>query len=317
MKKRIWSLVMLVALMASLAGCQSKDYDSYREAMERTAQLERYEEHWRLEIATEYDLASVEDTETRRELEDLTHFVIEMVEKRDLGEGLIQAEAHVEYGSLGFDGDYLVNGEGSYLTLPFIESYIRLDESEANGLDTGEFNLIVEEETLLMIQQIWLDVITDDEVFRGDEILVDTPDGKVKTTKYTITISDAVFKELLSEVAPVLLADERFIETLSEQEMPEEVDLMKWVEGLASMTLERFQQEIYVDIDGYVVREDLMAKVSSTDEFFQGASFEMHSELYSINENLVFDFPEIDEEDTLSLDEFMDSSQWQSYREAQ
>ncbi len=311
MKKTL--IVVMMASLMLMAGCQSKDYGEYKDAMEQTSALERYEEHFRMDLEMDYNLDTIEDQETARKIGDMAEFSIEVISKEDKTLGFVDSEAHIFYGGVGFDADYFVTEEGSFLSLPFIEKYIRFDSMDMEEFKPEDYGLFVSDESLKEMQKIWLDTITDDEVFKGEEILVDTPDGKVKTSKYTIEISDEIFKMFLGEIAQVLMMDDVFMDNLVNQELPEDFDMMKLFEYIDSATLDTFVQEVYVDIDGYIVKETMKIKAITDDEFFKGFDMEIQSELYKINQDMDFNFPQVDDYQIMTFEELENSEEWQDF----
>jgi hypothetical protein len=311
MKKTL--IIVLIVSLVLVAGCQSRDYGEYKDAVRQTSELERYEEHFRMDLKMDYDLEVIEDQEAVNRIGDMAEFSIELISKEDKGEGLVDSEAHVFYGGIGFDADYFVTEEGSYLSLPFIDKYIRIDSMEVEEFRPEDYGLFVSDESMKAFQKIWLDTITDDEVFKGEEILVDTPDGKVKTSKYTIEISDEIFKRFLGEIAQVLMTDDIFMENLANQDLPENFDMMKLLEYIDSTTLDTFVQEVYVDVDGYIVKETMKITTTAEDEFFKGFDMEIQSELYKINQNIDFNFPQIDDYQIMTFEELDNSEEWQDF----
>lgn len=311
MKKMI--IFILVATLALMSGCQSKGYSEYKNAMEQTNKLEQFETHWSMEVNLDYDVEAFDEEDIALAFEEFSEMKLEMIMKRDKKKGLTQAEAYLNYGNVGLDADYYVFDQGSFLSIPFLEKYISLSDIDNQDFMPEDYSLILSERTLEDIEKLWLDTVTSDDVFKGESILIDTPDGSVKTTKYTISIDDETFKMFIYEMGEVLMYDEKFIENLSKQDFPDDFDFIKLIEEIDQLYLEEFTYEIYVDIDNYIVDEFINVRINSGMDYLNSIEFRMASQLYKINKTMEFSFPSITSDQVMTFDELREDEEFKEY----
>lgn len=311
MKKTI--IFLLAATLILMSGCQSKGYSEYKKAMEQTNKLEQFETHWSMEMNFDYDVEEFDKEEVGAAFDKFSQMKLEMIMKKDKEKGYTQAEAYMQYGNVGLDADYYVFDQGSYLSIPFLEKYISLTDVENQDFIPEDYSLILSERSLKEIEKLWLDTVTSDDVFKGESLLIDTPDGSVKTTKYTIDIDDETFKTFIYEMGEVLMYDDKFIENLSKQDIPEEFDFIKLVEQIDKLYLEEFIYEIYVDIDNYIVNELINVRINSEMDYLNSIEFRMESQLYKINKTIEFNFPNITKDQVMTFDELKEDEEFKDY----
>jgi hypothetical protein len=195
-----------------------------------------------------------------------------------------------------------------------------ISESE-QYYDTG--NQIISEETKKEFTKKWISLMNEEDVFKGKNIVLTTPDGEVKTTEYTIKLSDEQIKTLLKECAQILSEDEAlklfFEKNISvnvgetegelEQKTFEEM-LDDIIEGLEKFNVENFSYRAYVDIDGYIVNEifDISLKtIDAEKEGIIGINYNLDIKTWDINKEQKFEFPILTDENTIKTDEMKDN----------
>ena len=311
MKKTI--VFILAVTLIFMSGCQGKGYSEYKNALEQTNKLEQFETHWSMNLNFDYDVEGFDEEDVASAFEAFSEMKLEMIMKKDKKKGLTQAEAYLNYGNVGLDADYYVFDQGSYLSIPFLEKYISLIDIENQDFMPEDYSLILSERTLKDIEKLWLDTVTSDDVFKGESILIDTPDGSVKTTKYTIDIDDETFKIFIYEMGEILMYDEKFVENLSKQDIPDNFDFIKLLEQIDKLYLEEFTYEIYVDIDNYIVNELINVKINSDMDYLNSIDFRMESQLYKINKTIEFNFPIITKDQVMTFDELKEDEEFKEY----
>jgi len=121
----------------------------------------------------------------------------------------------LNFGGLGFDFDLFVNGEEIFMKLPIIGKYMKIDEMQSSMMQQeqdGDIE-IISEETLDGINRKWLEMLKEEDIFRGKNIVLTTPDGEVKTTEYTIKLNDEQIKSLAVYGMDMLSNDKKLKES--------------------------------------------------------------------------------------------------------
>lgn len=324
MKKTIIAvLALMLAISFTLAACSADSLGDYKKAAERTDRIKMGQ------TGGEYSLTMDFDTEgmTEEEIKDLDYFrkvegSFSVVSDNEAGKGIYRN--YLNLGGIGFDFDMFINGDEAFIKLPVIGKYMRLDSlqpTEAAAQKDGKPELLAQE-TLEGISGIWLGMLRKDDIFKGKNIVLTTPDGEVKTTEYTIKLNDEQIKTLAAGSIGLLLKDNKLkesyerlaaenIEPLKDKTLEELLTDMS--EKLDTYNIESFNYTAYVDIDGYIVNERLEFSIkldNSGEDGITGMVYKLDIKNWDINKEQKFDFPVLTEENTLDperMDENMPS----------
>lgn len=291
-RKKVVTLIVGVLLLSLvLVGCGEKSYETYEEAVEKTENIRQ----GKMQIDGHYSIDFNEDALTDAEFKEASQFS----EFSVTGTGIYDKDinsmnffANLEIGNMGFDLEYYDDQGEKYIKIPFIGKYIALNniESMMEDMDANDlsenFNIPMEfnEEIIDEIAQLWSTSIKEENVFKGEDILLTTPDGDVKVTEYSIEFSDAQLKELIKET--VLIYDES-------------IDLS----FMEEFEFETFKYLTYVDIDGYIIEEHFeMVYLVPAYEAVEQVNFSLDFTNYDIDEKQSIDIPEITEDNLIEID---------------
>ncbi len=208
-RKIIFIAAFLLVLLMLITACNTTNLAEYKKAAEKTEQITRGQTAGEYTMTTEIN----PDGLTAEEIREL-NYIKDMdgsfnVVFDDAAEKTI-IRSYMNFGGLGYDFDVYVNGEEVSIKLPVVGKYLRIDEemfSEGDNYYDAE-NQIISEETMKEFTKMWLSLMNEDDVFKGKNIILTTPDGEVKTTEYTIKLSDEQIKTLLKESTQILSEDE-------------------------------------------------------------------------------------------------------------
>lgn len=95
--------------------------------------------------------------------------------------------------------------------MPIIGKYLRIDDL----LETEQPQELFNAETLKSISNLWLSILNKEGVFRGEKIILTTPDGEVKATRYIISLRDDQAKKLAKETIGVIAKDNEIRKTFN------------------------------------------------------------------------------------------------------
>lgn len=316
--KRIMIALLALMLAISLAGCSLDSLEGYKKAAEKTDQIKKGQ------TAGEFSLMMDFNTEgmTEEQIKELNYFrtmkgsfSAVFDEDEDVEKGIIRN--YFNFGGLGFDFDLFIDGEEAFMKMPVIGKYMRLDEMQSSMMQQPEDEKIeiVSKETLDGINEKWLGMLKKEDIFRGKNIVLTTPDGEVKTTEYTIKLNDEQIKSLAVHSLDLLSKDEKLKENFEEyirknvedlKDTTTEKLLSEMKEKINDYTVENFSYTAYVDIDGYIVNE--MIEVSMKAENTKPATvtrldYKLDIKNWDINKDQKFEFPVLNEDNTLDMNQ--------------
>ena len=315
--KRISIIIVTLLLSVALAGCNNDSLVDYKKAVEKTEQIKTGQ------TSGEFSLSMVFNTEgmTAEQIKELNYLKDlrgDFNAAYDYNSGKKVFRNYLNFGGLGFDFDLFMDGEEMFLKLPVIGKYMKLEDMKSSiNMDQkadGECEFI-SKGTLDEISGLWIGLLKKEDVFKGKDIILTTPDGEVKTTEYTIKLSDQQIKILASDVMKILSKDEKLRKNVDEyinnnlkQEKTTSFDelISNFREGIKNYNVENFSYTAYVDIDGYIVNE-IIEVALSVDHPKQASptyiNYELDIKNWDINKEQKFDFPVLTKENTLKMDE--------------
>ncbi len=310
--KKVIAILLTVVLVLSLAACNTDNLAEYKKASEKTEQKTSGQ------MSGEFSLVMNFETEgmTAEEIKNLNYFKnmagsFSAVYDKEAEKGIYRN--YISLGGLGFDFDMYMNGKEMFIKLPVVGKYIRLDEMNKVKSSKDNYNKeIMSEESLKAINEKWIGLMKEEDVFKGEDIILTTPDGEVKTTEYTITLSNEQIKTLALESIEIASKDEclrkfydEYIENANEyiRSFDETIEYIK--DNIDDYDIKNFKYTALVDIDGYIVNENIEISTAVADDglMLTGIDYNFDIKIWDINKDQSFDFPELTEKNTLHTDE--------------
>ncbi|MHB1394752.1 MAG: hypothetical protein ACYCYE_17135 [Clostridia bacterium] len=205
------------------------------------------------------------------------------------------------------------------LTILFCAA-MRLDEMQTpmtKQQGDGERDFISKEK-LDELNAKWLGLLKKEDIFKGKDIVLTTPDGEVKTTEYTIKLNDEQVKKLAADTMDILSKDEKLKENY-EEHIKKNIEPLKdtsfeklfsdMKENMKDYTSEGFSYTAYVDIDGYIVNEmiEFAPKFDDADMAVTRVSYRLDIKNWDINKEQKLEFPVLTEENTLDMNQMEES----------
>ena len=318
MKRTIAALCAILLLVTTAAGCGSNGLADYKEAAIKTGEIKSGQHSGQWKLALDFNTAGM----TQEEITKLNYYrnisgkyqtVFDKNEKQSI------SKEYLNLGGLGFDFNFYQNNGETMVKLPIISKYMKLDDLMGQMADmTGtsinvgrdEAANILSDDTVKALSKEWIGILERDDVFKGKDIVITTPDGEVKTTVYTITLNDGQVKTLAQNSIDILSKDEALknaVETITKEKKAmtwEDFDrfLRKGEEWIGKYKAEKFQYTAYVDIDGYIVNQMVELQLKN-DSAAKGVpkdiTFKMDLKNWEINKGQKLEFPVLTEENTL------------------
>lgn len=306
--KKIILIALALMLAISLAACNTDNLAEYKKALEKTDQITRGQMSGEFSTTMDFDTEGL----TAEEIKDLNYFKdmdgsFNAVFDEDAEKGIYRN--YFSFGGLGFDFDMYMNGKDMFMKIPVAGKYIKLSDLGSANINEEDFNQkIMSEETLKTITEKWVDVMKEDDVFKGKDIILTTPDGEVKTTEYTITLTNEQIKTLVSESIEIASKDESLKNFYNEyidnnkEDFPTFDEIIESIkDNVENYNVENFKYTALVDIDGYIVNENIEVSVKSAkdDLTLRGINYNLDIKNWDINKEQEFNFPVLTEENTM------------------
>ncbi len=314
--KRIFVAIFALLMAVSFTSCSFDSLEDYKKAAEKTEQIKKGQTSGEFSVIMEFNTEGMSN-EQIKELNYLKDMRGSFSASFDDEAGLGIIRNYLSLGGLGFDMDIYINGDEIVMKLPVLGKYMRIDEMQA-PLDVEKLEkdgVMINEETQARLGEKWLGLLKKEDVFKGKDIVLTTPDGEVKTTEYTIRLKDEQIKSLAKDALDILSKDEKlkrnyeenFRKYVSRLEDTSFEKLLSDVgEDMEKNTVENFNYTAYVDIDGYIVNELIefeLKKKEITPASISGISYRLDIKNWDINKEQKFECPVLTEENTVDMDE--------------
>jgi|GEM_PF-2075019 len=295
MKKILIGLLTLS--MLCLLGCQStKALETYERAAEKTRMIKKGE------MSLESTIVLPENMAVEPIL-----FNLEGAYRENYDSGIYTG--HFEIGGLGQDFTfYQISPEHQYLYLQLMGKYINLSQLNDKASEAP-----LQEEALKNVQEdvfrtffskvstIWQDLLVEENVMRGEKVLIDNEDGDVKATKYTINLTEAQRLALTEAIKAYYKQEQETFEPefAARFHMTREAWREKVDEAMKEWLLKDFSVTAYVDYDDYII-DEMVNMTVLTEESYLEMTFSKSQ--YHINQEVELAFPEIEDDQWLDFE---------------
>ncbi len=317
-RKLAWIMILLLTAL-TVTGCGNNGLDDYKKAVEKTELIARGQCSGESTFTFDFNTEGL----NQKSINELSYYKnitskFQATFDHEKKQGIYRN--YLNLGGLGFDLDVFQNGDEMYAKLPVIGKYVKLDELKQKADQTAETpSEFLSERTLEALGSEWIHMLNEDDVLKGKDIILTTPDGEVKTTVYTITPKDSQVKAFEEKAVDILFRDEqlkKFYETSIlpnfklQDNMTFEKLAAKMKERIRKDTVSDFRFTAYVDIDGYIVNEtlEMMIKRDGAGPGEpESIGFRLEVNKWDINKEQKFEFPELNEENILKTEELGDT----------
>lgn len=305
--------LFLIGILILLTGCSKGYLEVYQEAVVKTELINEAKEVNELSIDFEFGDSVLNNLEIDTKL--FEHIVYIQNTKFNKKENKIITRQFLGSDTIGFDTTYYNNEGVEYLDLPMVGKLVTLDDilNYFEIIDNNEeFTNVISKESIKKISQLWLNLVEEEDVVNLGNEVVDTPEGEVKVKKVLIRATDNQIKVFIKKILDVLRDDSEFMKNIStyplvsidEDGELEEIENMldadeilnSWEELLKNISFLKFEITTYIDIDKFIVNEELEVEIifeGELNKYIKSIKFKNFYELYDINEKNEFIFPEL------------------------
>ncbi|HAS72643.1 MAG TPA: hypothetical protein DCS67_00690 [Clostridiales bacterium UBA8960] len=305
-------LPLILAILLILTGCMSGEgYQDYMDALEKTENITKGTSKVDVQIKNRFneDLGPIDIPET----------ISVIIESRfDYSKSQSISDIYYLGNSLGMDLKlYQKDKDALYLKVPFMSGLYAISESQVNMMsepaDVQAFMKNVGKE--------WNAMLMSENIFVGEKTIVRNEDGEVKATKFTVKPTSEQLETFTETLRKVILANQvQLLHYFKEWPIAQmDVDLTesefeKIVNAVfSSMKITRYEEVAYMDLDGYIIDEQIeigleyISKNGFTN-LFESQTIRIHTTHWNIEKNQTLDFSVLDQLEILPIEKLMEWS---------
>ncbi|MDR7869851.1 MAG: hypothetical protein RIN55_03275 [Tissierellaceae bacterium] len=305
MKKHIF-LFVLVLLMISITACSGSNLENYVAAIEKTNSMVKGSDSMEMSIVTKYNTVGLEE-DVQKLIQSFEQSKFTMTGSFDNDLKKSRKIGYLNYGNLGFDFN-IYGVDDAYYIEPF---FLELKDHRYIEFSLDEFKVPESEIPSEFFQEIgkkWNEIISEENVMRGEKVLVTTDDGEIKSREFTITLNEEQLKEFILYIIELFEENGEYL-NIMDQVTYIETDVELTEEDKENLYRDLFTglkdfidksddlnlfYKAYIDIDGYVVQEDI--------EFNMGNEAGKAGELINLSFSMVTKYWDIEKEQDLDFD---------------
>lgn len=311
--KRIIPLVLIGVLILTMTACGQNPLEQYKKAVAKTDSISKGQLSGEVILEMDFDTEGLTDEEIKqinyfKSVESRMHVKYDEEENKSI------VMVYSNFGGMGFDSEVYLNGEKIFMKMPiegkFIDLSSMIDKFDKTQ-NEEQLNQFISKESIEAIKELWTGVLNEEDVVAGKSSLLNTENGEVKVTLFTISLSDQQVKALINKVIDILSEDEDFEKMITQffndSDEPISVDeLLKEQRNIVEkIEVNDFKYEVYIDIDDYIVESNLEATINYLHSDFgnlRSQKISFKSQNWDIEKEQEFNFPELTDENTLELE---------------
>lgn len=306
-------LIFLLAAVMAVVGCSRKShYQVFMEAVERTEALEKGKMSMDMVMEIGFNKEGLPE-DALEFLKFFENLKLSLKDEFDKGKNESVKKIFLQSGELGIDAKIYTRGDVSYVITPLIPKILVIKGEELIHIGSGDINDLnipsLSEESLEQLKNVWQSLYSQENVTALEDIVLDTPGGKVKAKKYRVKLTDQQLKPALKKSMEIISQDKGFMDSLEimMESMDEEIiirDILRQsIKLLDQATINSFDQLAYIDRDNYVIEETVNLDI--TLHFTEPGTprqykFNLIIERWDLNREPKIDFPEVTPENSIT-----------------
>ena len=316
--RKIVYMIWILILSGIVTGCfAGEGFEDYMDAIHRTDQMQKGASRMEAEVVSimNENLINKLSNNERNEISGLEHVKLTIEDHFDHEVSNRKMDVYLYQNDLGVDLKlYQLGPEELYLIIPFMKGTYKVDGATNQTFVTEE-NV---EALFDLIGQNWNGMLSAENVFVGERTLIKSEDGEIKATKFTVKPTSTQLNAFTKQLKIVILDHyevlSQFIKNLNTQntdaELTEEV-YREIVEALfSSMTIKRYEEVAFMNLDGYIVDELIEIEIdyadsSTFENIFSSQTIRIKSNKWDIERNQTFDFSSLNLNDVKPVESLM------------
>lgn len=270
-------LVSILLVLALFSGCTTNSLDEYQQALNNNAQMISGRKSIDLSVQLDFDRLQFSDNQDITILGDV---VVKSLIAFDKVQRKVSARNHLTFEEMGYDLNFYQRDNISFIMTPVIPKYLRMEIKGSPMMNFNDFEDIA---------NIWKDLLEKENVFKKENTIVATPDGQIKVREFIVELNDEQVKDLIRDVVSKLL----------------ESNNISIEFNFEDLLVNDFKYRAYVDKDNFIIDETFSLDISFPDVSKGPRSFKLNYSIqnFDINRSLTIDIPEINEENSIDINE--------------
>lgn len=311
--------VVIILTMLITTACTENTMEDYKAALEKTEGIQKGKSQTGLKLHMGFEMDGL-DEEEARQLKSFENVEYEGTTSFDYSGDMVKVESLnlLSLGGLGMNFDYHQAGDQMALYIPMLGKYLNMTTQDLGAVTEENdklkklSNFKLKDETVKALEDIWKQTFEADEVVKGEDTIMETPEGDVRVVKFTIEPDKEKLKDFVKKTTEIIVKDENLQTyfgqvTFNNGKVLEAQDFLTGLdEAMAKWNIESFKVVEFIDVDGYIVKTNVNVSIQM-DIDMPGATnaFDMTLETtnYEIEKDQNIEFPQLTEENSLSFQE--------------
>lgn len=300
MRKKILMVTFMIVMIAisSIACNKEIPLTYYQNAVKKTDSITKGKMSVEILIENNYNVENItkEDMEL---IDPFKNIKVSFVSNfNDMSDRQI-AYAYYNYNDVGYDFNIYSTEGNTYLKFPMNEQFIRIDAKEMEG--------DIDSEKLYQLSSMWIEILDNKDVAKGEQSILDTEDGEVKIVEYSINPTSEQMKPFIKEAITLMIDDNNDmfkIANIDEDSTNIKDDINSIIENIETV---QFSERAFIDIDGYIVQSDINIEMNfKGNNAIKNTSVIIQSKNWDIEQEQILDYPEFTNENVIEIDSLKD-----------
>ncbi len=251
------AILFIGLMLLSSVGCAGSALETYQEAVLKTEGLDQGKSSFSIGIQNVFRLEGLTQEEQLR-YQSMENIEMNYLTSFDKSQNLRASDFYFFLGDYGLDGKLYQQGRDYYLKLPILSHYLKMDENTLQSPNKHPFD--EEHPFITRVTQEWIELLEVDNVVKGERAIMLTEDGEVKVTRFTVEPSEDQVRLFMKKVFSLARAEKESLIQLMGLVDTEDFSIEEMIDSLEtafnSMDKVNFKVYAYIDIDGFIVRDE-------------------------------------------------------------
>lgn len=320
-KRELHILKFFILILGSIflfTGCVGgEDYKEYIDAANKTDEIDKSAQKIEVNITNTFNEKALEDMNLsdQKMFSALEQVSLNISSRFDQTKGQSLSSVYYVYQGLGTDIKlYQKSQDEMYLKLPFDSKMYQINQDIAKAnQEQVDFKSLY-----LTIGRDWNNMLKSENIFIGEKSIITSDAGEVKATKFTVKPTSAQLSDFMGLLKSNVLSNKQmiieYIGSFQEKGTIDAGNFENFVNALFdSMSITRFEEVAYVDIDGYVIDEQIEIEIdyTTTNNFtnlLKHQKITIKSSHWDIEKKQDLDFSDLNQSEIVPIDQLTKGS---------
>lgn len=285
-------VILFLCISWLVIGC-SNPYDSYQNAYTKTSEIPSGKASAIVTIQSQY----------KDEIYENQYTIYQEFNREDeTSKSTILAELP----SYGIEATLYQQESKIIIASPLLPRLIVIDDASSTGEEFASApNLTIDTATIEQIENLWHQLITDENITELGNVIVKTPDGAVKGKEYKVTMTNDHVKPVLEETIELFLVNHPGLFT------EEHIDAYEMVKDVEFETISFYA---YIDRDFHIIEERFSISANIGEDVKLSINFQLQR--WDLGKKIGIELPIITDNNVMNIDELInDFLQMEEYKQ--